>query len=170
MMHIHRSERMYMIASIVLLVIFSLAVGISGFVYGIQLPQPEARVDPRTIATPGASQYPFGDPVAERVRELAPGKYEVYILAQMWKYSPGSVFYGEPAITIPAGSTVTFYVTSKDVQHGFRIQNTNVSFMVLPGQVSKLTATFDEPGEYTIVCHEYCGVAHQTMFGKIIVE
>lgn len=170
MMHVHRSERMYMIASIVLLVIFSLAVGISGFVYGIQLPQPEAKVDPRTIATPGASQYPFGDPVAERVRELAPGKYEVYILAQMWKYSPGSVFYGEPAITIPVGSTVTFYVTSKDVQHGFKIQNTNVSFMVLPGEVSTLTATFDEPGEYTIVCHEYCGTAHQTMFGKIIVE
>ena len=85
--------------------------------------------------------------------------------------SDGSEVISDVTITgVPAGSTVTFYVTSKDIQHGFRIQGTNVSMMILPGEVSKLTATFDEPGEYDIVCHEYCGVNHHTMFGKIIVE
>ena len=82
-MHIDRNERIWMIASIVMLVVFALAVGISGFVYGIQVPEPVAKVDPRTVATPGASAYPFGAPVEERVRELAPGRYEAYILAQM---------------------------------------------------------------------------------------
>ena len=168
MIHIDPSERNYIIGTAALLAVFAAAVLISSFAYGIQLPQPVERVDPRTVATPGAS--PWGDPVEERIRELAPGKYEVYILAQTWMYSPGSLNYGQPPITVPAGSTVTFYVTSKDIQHGFRIQGTNVSMMILPGEVSKLTATFDEPGEYDIVCHEYCGVNHHTMFGKIIVE
>lgn len=167
-MHIDKYERNFVGLSVVLLIIFFLAVTIGASANGIQLPSPELIVDPKTVATPGVS--PFGDPVEERIHELAPGKYEVYILAQAWKFSPGSVSYGEPPITVPAGSTVTFYVTSKDIQHGFRIDNTNVSFMVLPGQVSKLTATFDEPGTYNIVCHEYCGSAHHTMFGQIIVE
>jgi cytochrome c oxidase subunit 2 len=30
--------------------------------------------------------------------------------------------------------------------------------------------TFDKPGEYLFICHEYCGLAHQTMAGKVIVE
>jgi heme/copper-type cytochrome/quinol oxidase subunit 2 len=33
-----------------------------------------------------------------------------------------------------------------------------------------VTHTFDEPGEYRIVCHEYCGVSHQAMFGTVVVE
>jgi cytochrome c oxidase subunit 2 len=42
--------------------------------------------------------------------------------------------------------------------------------MVIPGQVSRVTATFDKPGEYLIVCHEYCGAGHHVMFGKVIVN
>ena len=42
--------------------------------------------------------------------------------------------------------------------------------MLLPGQIAHATARFDTPGEYPIICHEYCGIAHHTMGGKIIVE
>ena len=167
-MHIHRSERNYIIFSVGLLIAFAAALAVGAMANGIQLPAPEQRVDPRTVATPGNSI--FAEPVEDRVREIAPGEYEVYILAQAWKYSPGSTNYAEPAITVPAGSTVTFSVTSRDIQHGFKIPSTNISFMVLPGQVSKLTATFDEPGTYQILCNEFCGSAHHTMFGEIIVE
>jgi cytochrome c oxidase subunit 2 len=41
---------------------------------------------------------------------------------------------------------------------------------IVPGQVSKLTYTFDNAGEYLFVCTEYCGSAHAAMFGKLIVE
>lgn len=160
-MHVDRTEKAFIIGSIVLLVVFALAVGISGFAYGIQLPRPDQRVDPRTVATPGVS--PFGAPAEERVRELAPGRYEAYILSQAWNFSPRE-------IRVPAGSTVTFYLTSRDVQHGFKLDNTNINMMVLPGQISTLRATFDTPGVYNFICHEYCGVAHHTMFGQLIVE
>ena len=167
-MHIERSERNYILFTAALLVVFAAALAIGGVANGIRVPAPELVVDPRTVATPGVSA--FGDPVEERVREIAPGKYEAYILAQAWKFEPGAVGQGGDPITVPAGSTVTFYVTSKDIQHGFKLDNTNISFMVLPGQVSKLTATFDEPGEYNFVCYEYCGSAHHIMYGQLVVE
>lgn len=160
-MHIDRTERTYIIISIVLIVVFAAALAVSGLAYGIQVPAPEQRVDPRTIATPAAGN-PFGDPVNERVRELAPGRYEAYILAQTWVFLPG-------VVEVPVGSTVTFYLTTRDVQHGFNLEGTNINMMVVPGQVSKLTATFDEPGEYAFICNEYCGTGHHAMFGRLIV-
>ncbi|MCP4362419.1 MAG: cytochrome c oxidase subunit II [Chloroflexi bacterium] len=160
-MHLDRRERNYIAISIFLLLLFATALMVSAFAYGIQVPTAYERVDPRIVATPGAS--PWGDPVDERVRELAPNKYEAYILSQIWSFSPNR-------ITIPKGASITFYITSKDVQHGFILEDTNVNMMIIPGQVSKLTATFDEPGEYNFMCNEYCGIGHHTMYGTIVVE
>ena len=159
-MHVDRTERIFIIGSIVLIVIFAIAIAASSIAYGIQVPSSFEQVDPNTVATPPS---PWGAPVDERVRELAPGNYEAYILAQTWVFQPNEV-------RIPAGSEITFYITSKDVQHGFQLEGTNINMMILPGQVSTLTATFDEPGEHNFICHEYCGVGHQTMYGKLVVE
>jgi cytochrome c oxidase subunit 2 len=41
--------------------------------------------------------------------------------------------------------------------------------MIIPGQVLKVNATFDEAGVYNIICHEYCGLAHNQMFGRVKV-
>lgn len=149
-------EKRWLFLAVAMLILFVIAVGLSSFAYGIQVPSPEQRVNPNTVAQEG----PWAQP---GLRELAPGKYEAYILAQTWAFLPNT-------ITVKAGSTVTFYLTAKDVQHGFQLEGTNVNLMVLPGQVSKLTTTFRQPGEYRFVCHEYCGVGHHTMFGKVIVE
>ncbi len=73
-------------------------------------------------------------------------------------------------IRVPAGSTVHFWATSKDLVHGLFVPRHNVNVMLLPGQIAHAQARFDTPGEYPIICHEYCGVAHHTMAGKIIVE
>lgn len=154
--HIHPWEKRWIQFSIVLLVTFMLAVGVSAFAFGFQVPAPERQVDPNTVALEG----PFAKP---GLRELAPGKYEVYILSQIWSFVPNE-------IRIPAGSTVTFYVTSKDVQHGFLIQGTNINVQVVPGYVSTLTHRFDKPGTYLFVCTEYCGIGHQGMYGRLIVE
>lgn len=159
-MHIDRYERLFLYAAVALLVVFMGALAVSSFAFGIRVPTAYEKVDPRTVATPPS---PWGLPAEERLRELSPGNYEVYLLGQMWQFSPNT-------ITVPAGSRITFYVTSKDVQHGFKITNTNINIMALPGEVGVLTATFDEPGTYNFVCHEYCGALHHTMYGQVIVE
>lgn len=158
MIHVDVYEKWWIAASLVVLIIFAAALGIAGFAAGIQVPVPEARVNPNTVDETG----PFADP---GLRELAPGKYDAYVLAQAspWRFYPEEIH-------VPAGSRVTFYLTSADVQHGFLIPGTNINVQLLPGQVSKLTTTFEEPGTYSYICTEYCGVGHQNMFGTIIVE
>ena len=71
---------------------------------------------------------------------------------------------------MPAGVPVTFRITSPDVLHGFQIVGTNVNLTVAPGYVSEATTTFETPGEYLVVCNEYCGLGHHLMQGKVIVE
>jgi len=41
--------------------------------------------------------------------------------------------------------------------------------MAVPGQVATVTVEFDEPGEYGLVCNEYCGSGHHTMEGRLEV-
>lgn len=159
-LHIDAYERNWMIVSFILLVLFASAVSVAAFGMGIQVPAPEQRVDPRTVATDPNS--PWSNP---GLREVAPGKYDAYILAHavpQWEYLPKE-------LTVPVGSSVSFYVTSSDVQHGFKIQDTNANFQVIPGQVSKLTVTFDKPGTYNFICTEYCGSGHAVMYGAVIV-
>src|SRR6266850_1701323 len=85
------------------------------------------------------------------------------LTAQIWSFAPNE-------IRVPAGSTVHFWATSKDLVHGLLVPRHNVNVMLLPGQISHAQARFNTPGEYPIICHEYCGVAHHTMAGKVIVE
>jgi cytochrome c oxidase subunit 2 len=155
-MNIDPYERNWIIISIALAVVFGIIIAVAGFAYGIQVPSPEQRVDPNTVAIEG----PWADP---GLRELSPGKYEAYVMAQAWSFLPREM-------TVPVGSEVTFYITSKDVQHGFKLQDTNLNVQVVPGQVSKLTITFTKPGDYDYICTEYCGAAHAAMFGTLHVE
>jgi cytochrome c oxidase subunit 2 len=157
MLHVDRFEGAWMRISAVVIAIFFMAVVISAFAVGFQLPGVYQRVDPTTLYDEGS---PWANP---GLRELAPGKYELYIRAQIWNFTPNEV-------RIPVGSEVTFFLTSADVQHGIKLQDTNINMMILPGQVSTLTAKFDEPGTYDFVCHEYCGQLHHTMYGQLIVE
>ncbi len=83
----------------------------------------------------------------------------------------GMMFAFNPAvIRVPAGKPVTFRMTSSDVTHGFLIVGTNANTMLVPGYVSQFTTRFRQPGEYLIVCHEYCGLGHHLMSAKLIVE
>lgn len=153
--HIDPYERNWIRFSIVLLVVFAAAVAVAGFALGFQVPGEDAKVDPVTVADSG----PFAQP---GLREIADGEYEVYMTARTWLFEPRE-------LEIPAGSKVTFYITSVDVQHGFKIQDTNVNMMLIPGHVSTLAYTFDRVGEYPFICHEYCGSGHAAMFGTIRV-
>jgi cytochrome c oxidase subunit 2 len=156
MTHLDPYERRWLVATGVMLVVFAIAISITAFVVGVQLPAVVQRVTPEQVSTEGA----FANP---GVRQLAPGRYEVHMRALTWAYFPNEIH-------VPQGSMVTFYLTSADVQHGFYVEGTNVHMMVLPGQVSELTTTFRKSGEFHYWCDEYCGLNHQIMAGRIIVD
>jgi cytochrome c oxidase subunit II len=134
-------------------------------IFGVKLPTPVARIDPQNM-----SETEFAQPA---IRNVGLSHYEIYIVAQMWNYNAGPEAGAEGAphtIHIPTGSQVTFYVTSRDVIHGFYVERHSVNLEVIPGQVARGTASFNHSGTFKIVCDQYCGAGHQGMYATIIVE
>jgi cytochrome c oxidase subunit 2 len=97
-----------------------------------------------------------------KINKLDDKTYQVFAVAQMWMFQPSE-------INIPVGSEVDFYLTSKDVVHGFNIAQKNVNMMAIYGNINKTTVRFDKPGVYEIICHEYCGIGHQNMKAQVVV-
>ena len=93
--------------------------------------------------------------------EPAPGS-DAYLVARMWNWYP--------ALKLRKGETYRLHMSSLDLQHGFSLQPLNMNFQVLPGYDHVLTLTPTSSGEFTIVCNEFCGIGHDKMIGKIIVE
>ena len=148
-------ERGWMAISVLLLVIFFATVSIAGFAMGFQVNGEDTEVDPRTVL----DSEPWSEP---GLREVAPGKYEAYVVAQTWAFVPRE-------LVVPLDAEVVIHVTSPDLQHGFKITDTNINTMVIPGQVATMTYTFDRIGEFPYICHEYCGSGHATMAGVVKV-
>jgi len=103
---------------------------------------------------------PFKD---AKVIEQGPKRYEIHYVAGMWKFEPADV-------TMPPGSTADVYVASADVTHGLQIVGTNVNLEVVPGSVNFARVKFDQPGDYLVVCNEYCGMQHHNMAAHIHVS
>lgn len=155
-MHIHRFERFWVYLSLFLIVGFVGTVVFGFTVLDLKVVGDRGgTVDPTNLA-----ETPFGQPGVRQVDENA---YEVYMVARQFFFQPGS---GQP-LTLPAGSEVTFHITSPDVIHGIQVIGTNLNVMVIPGQVATFDTSFPDPGTFGIVCHEYCGPAHHTMEGLI---
>lgn len=72
-------------------------------------------------------------------------------------------------VTVPADTPITFRWVSMDVVHGVHIPMTNLSTMILPGYVAQITATLPKPGEYPLLCNEYCGMGHDHMWSGMSV-
>lgn len=75
--------------------------------------------------------------------------------------------------TLPANRRLAFDVTASDVTHGFGIYDAQGRLLgqvqAMPGYVNRLYFTFPHPGNYTIRCLEYCGIAHDAMLQTITV-
>lgn len=154
-MQIDRYERIFLYSSAVILAVFFSAVIFSVAETGIHLPTKADAINPNEVR----STAPFDDP---GVFQTGPNSFDVVIIAEAWGYTPNQ-------ITVPAGAEVTFKVTSVDVIHGFMIPNTRVNAMLIPGHVTEVTYEFEEAGEHSVVCHEFCGIGHHTMFATVEV-
>ena len=74
---------------------------------------------------------------------------------------------------IPAGTPIIFRVTSNDVNHGFGVVDAGGTLLFqtqgMPGYINQVQYTFSTPGNYQVLCLEYCGLAHHTMRDQIEV-
>lgn len=182
-MHIDELERQWIIIVAAVLGVFFAAVLAGLLIFGVRLP---STPDTDYFVNPLALDSEFGAP---GLRDMGNNQYTAHIVAQMWTFNlgsdetyktyfenkfPGTTYSGvdgaNQVIRVPLDSTVTFIITSRDVTHGFIIERQNANIEVVPGHIGQTTVKFDEPGEFRILCHEYCGQAHQQMHALIVVE
>lgn len=85
-------------------------------------------------------------------------------------------------IRLPAGTEIVLRAASADVLHGLHVAGTNIGTQVVPGYVAQVRTriNFDAvakvgitnaDGSVTvpIFCNEYCGLGHQSMWGRVTV-
>ena len=155
-MHVELYERIWLWMSGGIIAVFLGTLGVAVATQHLQPPSHIETIDPKTVwtdarfATRGVAHNPDGS-------------VTVTAVAMMFAFQPAE-------IRVPAGKPVTFRLTSADVVHGFQIVGSNGNTMIIPGYVSQFTTVFRIPGEYLLVCNEYCGLGHHVMSGKIIVE
>lgn len=152
----HKSEKVWLTLSFGMIMLFMIATGYQAFALGMAPPGGMELIDPQKVD----ETAPFDQP---GITQIGENEYEVVMTLQIFSFTPME-------IEIPAGSTVHFKLTSKDVVHGFQIVDTNVNGMVMPGHILNITQTFHEPGEYLALCNEYCGTGHQFMSTIITVK
>lgn len=138
------------------IVVFLVIIGYMGIAMNINPPGHMGTIAPEAVSTTA----PFNNP---GIVKTGSNTYDANVVARIFIFQPGNM-------TIPVGATVHFRVTSPDVVHGLFIPGTNVNIMAIPGHITEYTYTFKKPGEYLVLCHEYCGTGHQNMMGKVTVQ
>ncbi|MCA1031156.1 cytochrome c oxidase subunit II [Bacillus timonensis] len=155
-MKMHLDEKIWLTLSFGMIMIFMLITGYQTFAREMGPPSHKETIDPQKVD----ETAPFDEPGIKKIGE---NEYEVVMTLQLFSFTPQN-------IEIPKGATVHFIMTSKDVVHGFEVAGTNINAMVMPGYVQRISQTFDEAGEYLVICNEYCGAGHQMMSTTITVN
>lgn len=119
----HRSEKVWLILSFGMIIGFMLIAGYQAFAFEMGPPSYGERIDPQKVD----ETAPFDKP---GIKKIGDNEYEVVMTLQVFSFTPSE-------IEVPAGSTVHFTLTSKDVVHGFQVAETNLNAMVVPGYVQK---------------------------------
>ena len=72
-----------------------------------------------------------------------------------------------PRIVLPVGRRVAFNLDSPDVIHSFWVPRFLIKRDVVPGQTNRIEVRIEEPGTYTGLCGEFCGLLHSRMLFSI---
>ena len=88
---------------------------------------------------------------------------EIPVVAKRFSFEPARV-------EVKEGERIRLVVTSEDGVHGLEIKKFRVNKKI-PRGGDKVTIDFvaSAPGEYPILCSEYCGEGHEEMKGALVV-
>jgi cytochrome c oxidase subunit II len=169
-MHVHPLERRWAWIATLMVVAMIVLVAWTAVVMRIHPPSNVETIDStRLHLTPEFAEDNLG------VKREADGTVVARIVMARYMVRP-------PEISLPAGVPVVVRAASADVLHGLHVAGTNIGTQVVPGYVAQVRTTirFEEvekagianaDGSVTvpIYCNEYCGLGHQSMWGRIKV-
>ncbi|NOT12483.1 MAG: cytochrome C oxidase subunit II [Methylococcaceae bacterium] len=156
-MHLDHLERKWITISLLVIGFFVGIMTIDAFFHGINPPGKVETVDSASLhLSKEFAEENLGVQVDDQ------GNITVRMVAGRYSFFPKH-------ISVPAETRLTFRWVSMDVLHGVHIPMTNMSTMIVPGYVAEITTTFPKPGEYPMLCNEYCGLGHNHMWSNISV-
>jgi cytochrome c oxidase subunit 2 len=120
---------------------------------------------PSNVETIDSSRLHLSEEFAEDklgVKTNPDGSVRVTLVAARYGFYP-------PRIEVPVDTPVTFRLASADVLHGVHVPNTNMATMVVPGYIAEVSTTFPRTGEFSLLCNEYCGLGHDSMWSRLVV-
>lgn len=148
-------ERRWLAVAASLSLLFMILIAYSLATEGAHIAQRSSRTTPDQLTSLALFESPG-------VQVLGANKFQVTSIAQTYNFIPSEIL-------LPQGAEVTFYLTSRDILHGFQVENTNINVELIPGEISTFQYTFNKAGTYRIGCNEYCGIGHQNMVAYINV-
>jgi cytochrome c oxidase subunit 2 len=102
------------------------------------------------------------------MRDIPEGAFPVTVRAQMWSWSfiypDGRVL---PELVVPVGKPVELKLESADVIHSFFVPAFRLKEDCMPGRENRAWFQADRPGDYTVLCAEYCGDQHSAMLTTV---
>lgn len=99
------------------------------------------------------------------------GAMDVRVLAKKWDWFftyPNGHIDGE--LHVPVGTPVRLILESNDVIHSLFIPAFRIKKDAVPGRYNKLWFEAQDPGEYLLLCAEFCGTQHSTMQTRVVVH
>ena len=108
---------------------------------------------------PAAASAPFDSSLSKGQDEPR----EIPVVAKRFGFEPARV-------EVKEGERIRLVVSSEDGVHGLEIKKFRVNKKI-PRGGDKVTMDFvaSAPGEYPILCSEYCGEGHEEMKGMLVV-
>ena len=124
-----------------------------------------------SITIPKSPYYLFADTNPAKVLHIASRQFNFLI-------SDSAIDPNDPQglgnVEVPKNEVIEFRVTSLDVNHGFAIYDPAKRLVAqtqaMPGYINILRWKFSEPGNYKILCLEYCGMSHHGMSTSFTVK
>ncbi len=155
--HVDHLERKWINITILIVGLLVAIITVDAFFHGIN--------PPGKVETIDSAKLHLSKEFAENnlgVQVDGKGNVTIRMVAGRYSFFPKH-------IKVPAETRITFRWVSMDVLHGVHIPMTNMSTMIVPGYVAEITTSFPKPGEYPVLCNEYCGLGHNHMWSNISV-
>jgi cytochrome c oxidase subunit 2 len=97
--------------------------------------------------------------------------YDIRVTGRQWKWNfqyPNGFVADE--LHVPVDETVRLTMASDDVIHSLFIPAFRVKMDVVPGRYTTTWFRAVAPGEYELLCAEFCGTGHSDMVTKVVVH
>jgi cytochrome c oxidase subunit 2 len=105
------------------------------------------------------------------LRTVPAGSVQIQVLAQMftWIFVYGNDKESENLLVVPEHTPIKLNIESLDVIHSFYLPAFRVKVDAVKKFPTYVWFRTQEPGEFDIMCAEYCGIDHSKMLAKLKV-